>query len=354
MIQTFLFRVLMAPFALVYGAGIYLRNLFYEIGILKEVSFNLPIISVGNLTVGGTGKTPHIEYLVRWLSEYLNLAVLSRGYKRKTKGFLEVTQRSNADLSGDEPLQYKRKYPGVGVYVSESRVLGIPKIMSLRPDIQLVLLDDAFQHRAVKPDINILLTEYNRLFTSDFLLPMGRLREWRNASKRADMIIVTKCPNNLTDTDKEKVRNKIELRKEQQLYFTSYQYSPLYHLLYPQIQVKLQANMHALVICAIANTDYLLDYLETQVGSVQVLEYEDHHDFSSYEIAQLKSQYEAIEEQNKIIITTEKDAVRLEKHFNYLREEEIPVFVLPARVNFLEREEDFQDYIKQYLLEFKS
>lgn len=354
MIQTLLFRILMAPFALLYGCGIFLRNLFYQIGILKEVRFNLPIISVGNLTVGGTGKTPHVEYLLQWLSEYLNIAVLSRGYKRKTKGFLEVTLKSNADISGDEPLQYKRKYPEAGIYVSESRVLGVPKIMSLRPDVQLILLDDAFQHRAIKPDINILLTEYRRLFTSDFLLPMGRLREWRNAYKRADIIIVTKCPMHLPAEDRQKIIHRIGPEKKQKLFFTTYQYHSLYHLLYPHIKINLQPDMHALIICAIANTEFLIEYLEGQVESVHIMEYEDHHDFSSYEIAQLKAQYDATEEKNKIIITTEKDAVRLEKHLDYLRKEQLPVFVLPAFVSFLEGEEDFQSHIKQLLLDFKS
>lgn len=354
MIQTLLFRILMAPFALLYGLGVTLRNLFYKVGILKEVSFNLPIISVGNLTMGGTGKTPHIEYLVQWLSQYLKIAVLSRGYKRKTKGFREVAVRSVADAVGDEPLQYKRKFPQSLIYVAESRVLGIPKIMSLHPDIQLLLLDDAFQHRAVKPGINILLTEYSRLFTTDFLLPMGRLREWRNAYKRADLILVTKCPSILSETDKRSIAAKINPEPNQQLFFTTYQYRPLYHLLYPQIQVNLQPNMHVLVICAIANTDFLLQYLETQVNSVKIMEYEDHHDFTSYEVAQLKAQYEAIEEDNRIIITTEKDAVRLEKHKEFLRSEELPVFVLPAHVSFIGGDQQFQEYIKNYLLEFKS
>lgn len=344
----------MSPFALLYGIGIYLRNLFYKIGILREVNFNLPIISVGNLTMGGTGKTPHVEYLIHWLSEYIKLAVLSRGYKRKTKGFREVALRSTAEETGDEPLQYKRKFPQSLVFVSESRVLGIPKMMSLNPDIQLILLDDAFQHRSVKPGINILLTEYRRLFTSDFLLPMGRLREWRNAYRRADIIIVTKCPESLGQNDKIQIRTKINPEVHQEVFFTTYRYRPLYHFLYPHIRINLQSNMHALVISAIANTEFLLEYLEAQVSSVKIMEYEDHHDFTSYEISQLKNQYEVIEEENRIIITTEKDAVRLEKHKEFLKKEQLPVFVLPAYVSFLERENDFQEIIKEYLLEFKS
>jgi tetraacyldisaccharide 4'-kinase len=343
----------MAPFALLYGIGVTVRNMAYRYGILKEINFNIPIISIGNLTMGGTGKTPHIEYFIQWLTQYINLAVLSRGYKRKTKGFLKVMAQNNADQVGDEPLQYIRKFPESSIYVSESRVLGIPRIISLNPEAQLILLDDAFQHRAVKPGINILLTEYSRLFTADFLIPMGRLREWRNAYKRADIILVTKCPRPLTTVEKNNIQQGIKLLENQRIFFTTYHYKPLYHLLYPQLEINLQANMHALVICAIANTDFLLDYLNSQVSSVKILEYEDHHDFTSHEIAQLKSQFEAMEVENKIIITTEKDAMRLEKHLHYLRNEQIPVFVLPAFVSFLGDEHQFQEIIKDYLLKFK-
>lgn len=354
MIQKWLFQILMSPFALLYGIGISIRNLFYQAGIVKEISFNIPVISVGNLTMGGTGKTPHVEYLIEWISQYIHIAVLSRGYKRKTKGFMRVVPQNSAQESGDEPLQYKRKFPQSAVYVSESRVLGIPKIIALHPEVQLILLDDAFQHRAVKPGINILLTEYSRLFTSDYLLPMGRLREWRSAYQRADIILITKCPITCTQTEKDEISGKIKLLRHQKVFFTTYHYKPIYHFLFPHIQIKLEQNMHVLVISAIANTDFLLHYLESQVSGVKIMEYEDHHDFTSYEISQLKNQFESINEENKLIITTEKDAVRLEKHSEFLRREKMPVFVLPAYVKFLGDEQKFQETIKEFLMNFKS
>ncbi len=354
MIQKILFQLLMSPFALLYGMGIGGRNLLYRLNILKEISFNIPVISVGNLSVGGTGKTPHVEYLIRWLSQYINVAVLSRGYKRRTKGFRKVNPHNQAQDTGDEPLQYKRKFPQSAVFVSESRVLGIPKIIALHPEVQVILLDDAFQHRAVKPGINILLTEFNRLFTSDFLLPVGRLREWRSAYKRADIILVTKCPGSLDPAERDRITNEINVLQHQRIFFTTYHYKPIYHLLYPTVQVKLEEDMHVLVICAIANTDFLLHYLESQVSSVKIMEYEDHHDFTSYEIAQLKSQFESIDENNKMIITTEKDAVRLEKHLDFLRKEQIPVFVLPAYVSFIDGEQQFQEIIRDFLMNFKT
>lgn len=354
MIQRLLFSILMAPLALLYGAGVSIRNLFYQIGVLKEISFNLPIISIGNLSVGGTGKTPHVEYLVEWLLQYIEVAILSRGYRRKTKGFLEVLPHGSVDQSGDEPLQYKRKYVGAGVYVSESRVLGIPRIISLKPETQVIILDDAFQHRSVKPGINILMTEYRNLFTNDYLLPVGRLREWRNAYKRADLIIVSKCPNQITSAEIKQVHQTIRPTAHQKLFFSNYRYNRLYHLLYPEIKIDLQSKMVVLVVSAIADTQYLLEYLQSNVEMVRTIEYEDHHDFSSYEIAQLKKQFDSIEHSNKIIVTTEKDATRLEKHKEYISGENMPIFVLPIGVTFIEGEESFKQIISNYLLEFRS
>ncbi|MCL4109215.1 UNVERIFIED_CONTAM: hypothetical protein GTU68_062983 [Idotea baltica] len=344
----------MAPFALIYGLGVSLRNMLYSMGILKEISFNVPVISVGNLSMGGTGKTPHVEYLIKWLSAYLEVVALSRGYKRKTKGFLPVLAKSTVDEVGDEPLQYKIKFPDSGIYVDENRELGIPKILAQQPNAQLVVLDDAFQHRSVKPGLNILLTDRSNLFTEDYLLPMGRLREWRSAYKRADIIVVTKCGFDFSTSEMRKVIDRIKPTSKQNVYFTRYEYKNLYHLLYPEIEVRLQPNMHALIVSAIANAEYLLGYVDSIVSSVRALEYEDHHDFTSHEIAQLKAQFDLIDEENKVIITTEKDAMRMQKHTDFLRENQMPVFVLPAYVSFVQDEQSFQQRVKSFLLEFKS
>ncbi len=354
MIQKVLFQILMSPLALLYGTGVALRNFFYRIGFLKGVSFDVPTISVGNLTVGGAGKTPHVEYLARWLQEYVDVTILSRGYKRKTKGFLPVATHHSVEQVGDEPLQYKRKFPQVGVYVSESRVLGIPKILSLQPSAQTILMDDAFQHRAVNPGLNILLTEFEALFTDDFLLPVGRLREWRSGYKRADVVIITKCPTVLPVSERQRVIRRIKLQPHQRIFFTTYLYGQPYHLFYPSVTRALQRHVDAIVVSAIAKTNFLLAYLESQLGEIRTIEYEDHHQFSRYEVAQMKKQFDEMEAEHKIILTTEKDAVRLERHRDYIRSEQMPIFVLPIVVSFLSGESEFRGLVKDYLLNFKA
>ena len=352
MIQRFIFRLLMAPFALLYGIGVAGRNMLYNIGFLKATSFSIPIISVGNLTVGGAGKTPHVEYLTSWLSQYIDVAVLSRGYKRSTRGFLEVGVHHRVEEVGDEALQYKRKFPMLGVFVSESRVLGVPKIIARQPQTQTILLDDGFQHRAIKPGLNILLTEFDHPFQQDYLLPMGRLREWRSGAQRADIIIVTKCPDHLSEQQKKEMFQALEPGR-QQVFFTYYRYAPLRHIFYPAMTVNLHSEMDVLVISAIAKTEYLLKYLEHKVSHVKSIEYEDHHQFTNYEVAQLKKQFDIMESQKKIIVTTEKDAVRLERHARFIQEEKLPIFVLPVFVAFHGEEELFKRTVQNHLLEFK-
>ncbi|MDH3649750.1 MAG: tetraacyldisaccharide 4'-kinase [Saprospiraceae bacterium] len=354
MIQQFLFKLLMVPFALLYGIGVILRNGLYEAGFLKSIHFSVPVISVGNLTVGGAGKSPHIEFLVRALKDYIHVSTLSRGYKRKSKGFASVEVNNRVDEVGDEPLQFKRKFPDIGVYVSENREIGIPKIMAIRPETQVVLLDDAFQHRSVKAGINILLTEYGDLFINDFLLPVGRLREWRSAYKRASTIVVTKCPPEISEEEKQAIRTSIQLQDGQRLFFSQFRYGKLYQMFYPSVTVPLHPSIHALVITGIARTKALVTHLEAQLASVKIIEYGDHHNFTRYEISQLKKQFDAVEEERKIIITTEKDAVRLEKHQTYLREQRMPIFILPVFVSFLGDDSLFTSHIQEYLLHFRK
>ena len=354
MIQEFLFKALISPIALLYGTGVAIRNALYNIGFLKGSSFTIPIISVGNLTVGGAGKTPHVEYLSEWLSKYIEISILSRGYKRQSKGFLEANLYHRVEQVGDEAVQYKRKFPQLGIYVSESRVLGIPKIIANRPQTQTIILDDGFQHRAVSAGLNILLTEFDRPFTRDYLLPVGRLREWRQGYRRADIIIVTKCPAVVKQEEKDRLILEIGLTKSQHLFFTRYIYGSPYHMFYPSMKATFHQNMHVLVISAIAKTDYLLDYLSERVAEVKSIEYEDHHQFTNYEVAQLKKQFDHLSGDQKIIITTEKDAVRLERHKEYIRQEEMPIYVLPAFVSFVDLELEFRQLIQNYLLQFKS
>ncbi len=198
MVDAWILRILLLPLSLLFGIGVAFKDALYATGLLKGVKYSIPLINVGNLTVGGAGKTPHVEYLIRLLSPYIHVAVLSRGYKRKTKGFLLSRPGFTTDQVGDEPLLYTRKYPQVTVAVSESRVVGVPKLLQARPQLRAIVLDDAYQHRAIEPNLNILLTEYDNPFYKDWLLPSGRLREWRYGYRRADLIIVTKCPADMT------------------------------------------------------------------------------------------------------------------------------------------------------------
>ena len=353
MIQQFLVRILLAPFSLLYGLGVGLNNFFYRIGLLKSMSFNVPVVSVGNLSVGGAGKTPHIEYLVRSLREFIDVATLSRGYKRKTRGFQVVQPGLDALQVGDEPMQFKRKFPDVLVAVAEDRAFAIPQIMMEQPSTQLILLDDAFQHRAVQPGLNVLLTEYDRPFTRDWLLPAGRLREWRSAYHRADVIIVSKCPPDLSEADAQRLRNEINPLPNQQIFFSYYEYQSPYYLFDPRYKLRFTPELEVLLISAIANTDYLLQYLRSQTGEVRPLEYEDHHYFSKYDISDLQRNFERMDATAKVIVTTEKDATRLELHRDFLLENRLPIFVLPVEVKFhFDQGPTFDQVVKDYLLNF--
>lgn len=354
MLQNIVLKILLAPFSLLYGLGVSGRDFFYRTGMLKSVKFNLPIISVGNLSVGGAGKTPHIEYLIRLLQDFVNIATLSRGYGRKTQGYLVVESNSTAEQVGDEPLQFKRKFPDLTVTVAESRAFAIPRLLSEMPDTQVILLDDAFQHRSVTPGLNILLTEYYHPFTEDWLLPSGRLREWRSSYKRADLIVVTKCPNELSESEKQRVTQQIKPFPHQQLFFSYYDYGHPFFIFNKKLVAQLDADWQVVVICAIARTDYLVNYLKEKVDQLTLLEFEDHHYFTKDDLLELKRTFEQLQGQKKIIITTEKDAMRLESHYNFLKEHQLPVFALPVQVQFHFQEGVvFDQIVKDFLLNFQ-
>lgn len=354
MIQRRLVQILLAPFALLYGLGVSLRNAFYRAGLLKSLQYNIPVISVGNLSVGGAGKTPHIEYLIRLVREHIQVVTLSRGYGRKTRGFAVVMPHNNAEQVGDEPLQFKRKYPDIGVFVSEDRAFAIPQIMTHHPGTQLVLLDDAYQHRTVLPGVNILLTEYERPFTRDYLLPAGRLREWRTAYDRADVIIVTKCPAQMDEQQRQRFIEEIKPFPHQRVFFSYYAYQAPYYQFNPRYRLQLDDKLEVLLISAIARTDYLIDYLQSKTGDIRSLEFADHHYFTKEDIAALFRSYQQIDSNRKVIITTEKDAMRLELHRDFLIQERLPIFVLPTEVRFHFGEGPaFDEMIQQYLLNFK-
>ncbi len=351
-------KILLAPLALVYGIIVGARRFFYRAKLLRSSRFDIPTISVGNLNVGGAGKTPHIEYLIRLLQPYINVSVLSRGYKRRTEGFRMVETDSTAIDVGDEPLQYKLKYPSVPIAVAEKRAFAIPQMLYRHPDIQTILLDDAFQHLAVKPYLNILLTEFSDPFTKDYLLPAGRLRDWRATYRHADIIIVTKCPIDLNEVEKQSFIHNINPYPYQRLYFSYFNYSnpyPLFiHHTPPSVFKPLDAETEVLLVCGIAKTDYLLDYLSSKVKSVTTMAFEDHRLFSNYDVAQIKRLYDTLIGKKKIIITTEKDATRLLLHQDYLIENQLDIHVLPVEVAFhFEQGQLFDTDIKNVLLNFK-
>ncbi len=353
MIREQLIRILLLPLTILYGLGITVRNGLYRWEILKSAKFNIPVIGVGNLSIGGVGKTPHVEYLIRLLSPFLQVATLSRGYKRQTKGFRILNQRDTSLTVGDEPLQYFLKYRQVVVGVSESRSIGIPMLLSRRPDIQVILLDDSYQHRSVIPGINILLTEYQRPYSHDILLPSGRLREWRSAADRADIVVVTKCPDKITKEEAIAFRAQLGLASGQQLFFSKYSYGHPYPILGGSPRA-LSDFEEVVLISAIAQTDYMMEYVLSQVESVHPMSFEDHHYFSPHEMSLLKLKYEQITDKRKAILTTEKDATRLILHREYIVAERLPIYILPARVTFLMEEGSiFDAAIKDFLLSFK-
>ncbi len=350
-------RILLSPLALLYGIGVGFRSFLYRTNLLKTSRFDIPTICVGNISTGGTGKTPHIEYLIRTLSPYIHVSILSRGYKRKTEGFRLVEVDNTVTDVGDEPLQFKRKYPSVPVAVGERRAYAIPQLLYRHPQIQVILMDDAFQHLAVRSYLNILLTEYDAPFSRDYLLPAGNLRDWRHTYRRADIIIVTKCPLQESKVQHQQLLSEIKPYNHQRIYFSYYDYGQLYPIFYnPESthQIDLDMDTEVLLLCAIAKSDYLIDYLASKVKSVKTMEFEDHRLFTNYDIAQVKRLYDGMTAQKKIVVTTEKDATRLELHKDYITENGMNIWVLPIEVNFhFDEKESFNKDIKQALLNFK-
>lgn len=301
-----LLRKILFPFAILYGIITSIRNLLFDNGFLKSYSFDLPIIAVGNLSVGGTGKTPQIEYLIRLLSENYKIATLSRGYKRQSKGFVLADLSSNAEILGDEPFQFFEKFPTIQVAVDANRKNGIEQLLSqsVKPDV--ILLDDAFQHRKVKAGFYILLTSYGDLYSDDFMLPTGDLRECRRGAKRADVVIVTKCPPNLSPDEQNSIKTKLNLSSNQELYFTFIAYDDSIYSENKKMAVSEIPKENQLLLAGIAKPEPFFTYLKSNANQQDCLTYPDHHHFTEKDILDIKNKA-----QNKIIITTEKDYVRL-------------------------------------------
>ena len=349
-------RKSLLPLSWIYGLAIGFRNSLFEMGLLKSRSFSIPVISVGNITVGGTGKTPHVEYLARLLKDKAHTAILSRGYKRKSHGFILADKDTPMRDIGDEPFQMKQKFPDVEVAVDKKRTKGIEILMGGITDqeVEVVLLDDAFQHRYVKPGINILLVDYHRLIIYDELLPAGRMREPLKAKNRADIVIVTKCPKDLKPMEFRVITKAMNLYPYQQLYFTTLDYDPLKPL-YPQekeqsLSLEDLRDKNILLLTGIASPEQMIHDLSPYATGIIPLTFGDHHDFRKKDILRINEAF-AAQPSPKLIITTEKDAVRLNGVEGLSEEVKSALYVLPLRIGFIfdEEKEKFNKRILGYV-----
>jgi len=346
------FRIILFPFALLYWLIIATRNFLYNAKILKSSSFGLPLICVGNLSVGGTGKSPMVEYLVTLLKGNFKIATLSRGYKRKTKGYTLAGPGTTALEIGDEPMLFHIKFPDVPVAVGEERLDAIPQLLHDKPGTEAVILDDAFQHRSIRAGLNILLTDCNNLFTRDFYLPTGDLRDQKSSYKRAQVIVVTKCSPNLTREGRKKIVREINPKNGQSVFFTSIEYGRIYHI-HSKRGYTLTGKAEVLLVTGIANPKPLMTMLEDNCNSFSMLQYPDHHIFTIDDLREIKKRLRQIDSAEKIILTTEKDAVRLVKFDNELTD--LPLFVIPIRHDFLFGEETkFNELVVHFIRNFRQ
>ena len=341
---------MLLPFAVVYGLIIFIRNKLYDKNFFKSAKFNFPLICVGNIAVGGTGKSPMVEYLVELLKPDFKIATLSRGYKRKTRGYALANANTTALEIGDEPMQFRIKFPDVPIAVGEERIVAIPQLLQDQPDLEAIILDDAFQHRIVQAGLNILLTEYSNLYVHDFFLPTGDLRdEWASA-KRADIIIVTKCPEDLSIEKKQSIIKSLKPLLSQTVYFTTIEYGIPYHIVSHDKRMITQDD-EVLLVCGIANPKPLKELLLENTKAYYQKDYNDHHIFSIDDLHEIKERFDEINADKKFILTTEKDAVRLVKFADELID--TPVFIIPIRHRFLfSEEEKFNGQVISFIRNF--
>ncbi len=343
------FRWYLWPLSWLYGLIVYIRNCFFDWGWKKSRQFKTAIISVGNITAGGTGKTPHVEYILGVLQQQFSVAMVSRGYKRKSCGMQVATPSSNSRQMGDEPFQIYQKYPNAMVVADANRCRAIDYIEKNHSNIDAIVLDDAFQHRYVEPGTSVLLIDYNRLITKDKLLPVGELRESAYARYRASIIIITKCPTTLKPIDLRNLYNEISPRPYQRLFYTTYQYGSLQPL-FENNNVTLTKDMHVLLVTGIANPQSLSSYLADQVASVQAISFSDHHSYTKGNWKTIQKRFDDIAAPNKCIVVTEKDAVKLKEQGIVPDSLKNSVFVMPIQVVFLQdSEKEFNKLLIEYV-----
>ncbi|GAB6008397.1 tetraacyldisaccharide 4'-kinase [Dysgonomonas reticulitermitis] len=345
------------PLSWLYGFIVYIRNKFFDWGLLKHEEFDVPVICIGNITVGGTGKTPHTELLIKLLQQKYRVGVLSRGYKRKSKGFVLATIDSTSREIGDESFQIKQKFPDTIVAVDGNRRRGIKELLSLENPPEIILLDDAFQHRYVKPSYTILLSDFNRPVYDDVLLPAGRLREPASAMINANIIIVTKCPLGLQPIDYRIISHDINAFPYQGLYFTTLVYKALKPVFANENKELSLDNLFAksiLLVTGIASPDMIIDKLSEYTDKVQTLVYSDHYNFKAKDIRHITSEFRNITSENKLILVTEKDATRLVLRNDIDEDIKTNLYYLPIEVAFVDKEEEFNDKIYKHVRENKG
>ena len=344
-------RILLLPFSFIYALIVIVRNWCYDLKWMQSASFNMPLICVGNLAMGGTGKSPMVELLIKKLKDQFHIAVLSRGYKRKTYGYALADENATALDIGDEPMQFKMKFPDVAIAVGEERVVAIPQLLHDLPDTKVIILDDAFQHRAIMAGLNILLTECSNLFTRDWWLPTGDLRDEKRSYKRADVIVVTKCDPSFSLKERNDIINEIRPVEKQEVFFSYIKYGQPYHIS-SGAQIQFSDSMEVLLVSGIANPVPLKNYIDEQTQAYYEMDYSDHHIFTIDDLKSIIKRFDSIQTSNKIILTTEKDSVRLTKFIQELKD--LPMYVIPIEPGFLFQEEKrFTEIIISFIMNFK-
>tara|TARA_B110000263_G_scaffold62180_1_gene53407 strand:- start:590 stop:1603 length:1014 start_codon:yes stop_codon:yes gene_type:complete len=331
-------RLILFPFAILYYLITSVRNSLFNLKIIKSKKFDIPLIGIGNLSTGGTGKTPMLEYILKIFSNEYNLALLSRGYKRKTSGYVKANINSNSSTIGDEPFQIYNKFKNINVAVDEYRPRGVYNLLKDNVDLQSIVLDDCFQHRSISLKLNILLTTYKSPFYRDFILPCGNLRESRSGYKRADIIIITKCPNDLTDEEMTEIKKAINLKNHQTLFFTSIKYDN-YLLGKSNIEIGDLKKSKVLLVTGIADDKAIIDYLESKNIEFDKISFSDHYNYTFKDIQKIESEFN-----DRVIITTEKDYQKIQSI-----KRENKWYYLQMEINFLKNEESFKTLVKETL-----
>ena len=350
-----IWKYLMWPFAIIWGLISVIRNWLYDIEFLNGAEFEVPVISIGNLSMGGSGKTPHTEYFLYHFRDQFKIAVLSRGYRRRSSGFKIAMPNDDFTHIGDEPRQIKAKFGDITVAVGESRALAIPAIMQAKPLTNLILLDDAYQHRSVKPALNILLTPYNLPYWKDNLFPVGWLRERRKNAHRADIIIVTKCESDFNASDEQQILSEFKILERQKVFFTTFKYGVPYQLFKPDLKKSIDKNTSILLFSGIANGIELNKHLKSISREVFWIEYDDHYNYEQNDLVTMFESYKNIGDSRKMIITTEKDAVRIEPYMEWILSENIEIYCLPVTVEFVgSNKNEFNNLVLDFIDFFKN